>query len=64
MSLEAWLEFRRNEHYEETKPHCYWCGNECSGDTTETVEIVDGLTAEKPICDKPEECPIPWQKLK
>ena len=57
MSLEAWLEFQRNERYEETKPLCYWCGNECSGDTTETVEIVDGLTAEKPVCDNPENCP-------
>ena len=56
MNLEEWLEFRRNERYEETKPLCYWCGGPCSGDTTEAVEI-NGITAEKPICDDPDNCP-------
>ncbi len=56
-SLEAWLDFRRGERYEPSHPCCFHCGGECSGDTTETVTIYDDVTAEKPICDNPEECP-------
>lgn len=55
--LESWLDFRRNEVCEPSTPLCHWCGTPCTGDVTETVEIVDGMTAERPICDEPDECP-------
>ena len=37
-SLEAWLEFRRNERYDDPTTCCYHCGEKCSGDVTETIE--------------------------
>jgi hypothetical protein len=65
MSLEAWNEFRRGEdrtrrhasssRYEPTCPVCYWCGAECSGDTTTPVYI-DGLIGDLPVCDDESDC--------
>jgi hypothetical protein len=34
---------------------CYWCGEPCSGDTTEQI-CIDGMLGEMPICDEPDEC--------
>lgn len=42
---------------EDTTTCCYHCGQECSGDVTETVTIYDEVTAEKTVCDEPDECP-------
>lgn len=56
-SRDAWMEFNHTDRYEQDAPVCYHCGCACSGDVTQTVEIVDGHTAEVAICDDPETCP-------
>jgi hypothetical protein len=55
-SVEAWLDFRNGEKVDYSVPLCFYCGEPCSGDVTETVVIYDDQTAEKPICDIPEDC--------
>lgn len=45
------IERCRLEREEPTIPLCYHCGAECSGDTTETIDI-DGMLGEVCICDE------------
>ena len=45
------------ERFDPSTPVCFHCGEECSGDTTETVVVYDDVTAEKAICDDPDNCP-------
>ena len=54
MSLEAWNYFRRQERCEPSRPLCWHCGADCSGDTTESVEI-ERQTGEVPVCDPTED---------
>jgi hypothetical protein len=35
---------------------CWHCGEPCSGDTTERIDI-GGMVGEQPICDDPDNCP-------
>lgn len=39
------------------KPICWHCGEPCSGDVTERIDI-DGMVGEVPICDDPDNCPF------
>lgn len=55
MSFEAWLDFRRGEHYTPPTPLCHWCGEPCSGDTTTTIDV-DGARGERPVCDDESAC--------
>ena len=58
MMTEAQREWHREAMtYEQRGPLCWHCGLSCSGDTTETVEIMEGCSSEVPICDDPDKCP-------
>lgn len=45
------IERCRLEREEPRQPLCYYCGAECSGDSTETIDI-DGMCGEVIICDE------------
>jgi hypothetical protein len=56
MSLEEHMIEFFGERYGPPKPLCYHCGQECSGDVTESI-CIDGMKGEMPICDDPDFCP-------
>jgi hypothetical protein len=55
-NLEAWLDFRHGEKWTESKPLCYHCGEECSGDVSELIEIIGVGSNIVAICDNPDLC--------